>query len=62
MIAPTQHNDINAVSLLDTIRSLNQLKGVDMILDRTLFEARTLANADAGSIFLLENIVELVIE
>lgn len=33
---------------------LNQLKDVDTILDRTLAEVRAMANADAGSIFLVE--------
>ncbi len=42
-------------SILSTIRSLNQIKGVDMILDRILFESRRLANADAGSIYLLKD-------
>lgn len=43
------------VSLINTIGTLNQLQDVDMILDSTLREARLLANADAGSIFLLRN-------
>jgi HD-GYP domain-containing protein (c-di-GMP phosphodiesterase class II) len=43
------------VSLINTIGELNQLQDVDMILDSTLREARRLANADAGSIFLLRN-------
>jgi HD-GYP domain-containing protein (c-di-GMP phosphodiesterase class II) len=42
-------------SILNTIRSLSQLKGMDMILDRILLESRNLANADAGSIYLLKN-------
>ena len=40
------------VSILNTISELNQLKDIDMILDRILFECRSLACADAGSIFL----------
>lgn len=48
--------DTNTVnSVLEIIRSLNQLKGMDMILDRILFESRKLANADAGSIYLVKN-------
>jgi HD-GYP domain-containing protein (c-di-GMP phosphodiesterase class II) len=42
-------------SILGIIRSLNQLKGVDMILERILLESRGLANADAGSLYLLKN-------
>lgn len=41
--------------VIATIGELNQLQDVDMILDSTLREARGLANADAGSIFLLKN-------
>ncbi len=50
----TQLEGNNTISdILETIRELNQIKDVDMILDRILFEARSLANADAGSIYLL---------
>jgi HD-GYP domain-containing protein (c-di-GMP phosphodiesterase class II) len=55
MTTYTQQENITTVSILDTICSLNQLNDVDMILDRTLFEARLLANADAGSIYLSKN-------
>ncbi|MCF8056306.1 MAG: HD domain-containing protein [Desulfocapsa sp.] len=48
----TKQEDINTLSILETIRSLNKLNDVGMILERTLFEARTLANADAGSIYI----------
>ncbi|WP_417913072.1 HD domain-containing phosphohydrolase [Candidatus Electronema sp. TJ] len=43
------------VSIINTISQLNQLQDVDMILDCTLHEARALAKADAGSIFLMQN-------
>ncbi|WP_417914969.1 HD domain-containing phosphohydrolase [Candidatus Electronema sp. JM] len=43
------------VSIINTIGELNQLQDVDMILDCTLREARALAKADAGSIFLMQN-------
>lgn len=49
-----RHEDSTVDSILKTIRSLNRLRGMDMILDRILFESRSLANADAGSIFLLK--------
>ncbi len=42
------------LSILNTIKELNQLNDIDMILDRILTEARRLANADAGSIFLTQ--------
>ncbi len=41
-------------SFLRVSDELNQLRDVDTILDRTLIEVRALANADAGSIFLVE--------
>ena len=47
---PQENNPV--VSILNTIRELNQLKDIDMILDRILFECRLLSQADAGSIFL----------
>ncbi len=50
-----QQGDAIVVSILETIQELNQLKDVDMILDRILLEARALARADAGSIYLLKN-------
>jgi HD-GYP domain-containing protein (c-di-GMP phosphodiesterase class II) len=43
------------VAIINTIGELNQLHDVDMILDSTLHEARLLARADAGSIFILRN-------
>ncbi len=50
----TPQEDSTVISILNIIRSLNQLKGIDMILDRILLESRNLTNADAGSIFLLK--------
>jgi len=53
-------NDINIcaneriLSVLKSIEELNTLKDVDAILDKILFESRKLANADAGSIFLVK--------
>jgi response regulator RpfG family c-di-GMP phosphodiesterase len=48
-----QANDV-ILSILDTIKELDHLNDIDMILDRILYEARRLANADAGSIFLAQ--------
>lgn len=42
-------------TVLQTIEELNYFLDVDTILDAILLEARKLANADAGSIFLREN-------
>lgn len=54
----TLQSDATAIDLvarfLTISDDLNQLKDVDTILDRTLHEARRLANADAGSIFLVK--------
>ncbi len=41
--------------ILSTIEELNRLKDVDAILDKTLAAARALADAEAGSIFLVED-------
>jgi len=42
-------------SILNTIEELNHFKDVDSILDNILYQARRLSNADAGSIFIVEN-------
>ena len=42
-------------TILQTINSLNQLKDMDMILDRILRESRSMTNADAGSIYLVKD-------
>lgn len=47
------HNEHDVTAILRIIDELNTLKDVDTILDRILFESRRLANADAGSIFLI---------
>ncbi|WP_234990614.1 HD domain-containing phosphohydrolase [Paucidesulfovibrio gracilis] len=41
--------------IMRVIEELNHLKDVDTILDRVLYQARQLTNADAGSIFLLQD-------
>ena len=41
-------------AILKIIDDLNSLKDVDTILDRILTESRRLANAEAGSIFLVQ--------
>lgn len=46
--------DETVLSILKTTDEVNQLKDVDTILDKILYESRKLANADAGSIFLVE--------
>ncbi len=49
-----QQPDEVVLSILETIKELDLLNDIDMILDRILYEARQLANADAGSIFLAQ--------
>ncbi len=43
------------LTILKTTDEVNQLKDVDTILDKILFESRRFSNADAGSIFLVDN-------
>lgn len=49
----TPHANDKIFSIMKTIEELNHLKDVDAILDKILFEARRLSNADAGSIFIV---------
>jgi HD-GYP domain-containing protein (c-di-GMP phosphodiesterase class II) len=44
-----------ATAILSISEALNQIKDIDSLLDRVLFEARHFSRADAGSIYLLEN-------
>jgi len=46
---------VNLPSVLTITRRLRELKSIDAILDKVLFEARRLVRADAGSIFLVED-------
>lgn len=46
--------DSPVLKILKTADEVNQLKDVDAILDKILYESRSFANADAGSIFLVE--------
>ncbi|BCS88947.1 HD domain-containing phosphohydrolase [Pseudodesulfovibrio sediminis] len=47
--------DEAVLTILKTSEEVNQLKDVDSILDKILFESRKFSGADAGSIFLVEN-------
>lgn len=49
-----QYSNDQVARILQTIEELNRLKDVDTILDKILYEARQLAHADAGSIFLVQ--------
>ncbi|MCI5137717.1 MAG: HD domain-containing protein [Candidatus Electrothrix sp. AR1] len=49
-----QQKDTTLVLILNKISALNQLQDVNTILDSTLFEARSLTHADAGSIFIVK--------
>ena len=44
-----------ALAILQTLEEISQLQDVDAILDRILFNARRVAAADAGSIFLVRD-------
>lgn len=44
----------NLQAIMATLEELNAYKDVDTILDKLLLEARYIANADAGSIFLVD--------
>lgn len=46
--------DEAVLTILKTTDEVNQLKDVDTILDKILYESRLFSNADAGSIFLVE--------
>ncbi|MEW6219758.1 MAG: HD domain-containing phosphohydrolase [Thermodesulfobacteriota bacterium] len=53
-MASERYDEDVVLRILRTTEEINHLKDVDAILDRILLEARRLAQADAGSIFLLE--------
>jgi HD-GYP domain-containing protein (c-di-GMP phosphodiesterase class II) len=46
--------DSAVLTILKTSEEVNQLKDIDTILDKILYESRHLSGADAGSIFLVE--------
>lgn len=46
--------DEAVLTILKTSEEVNQLKDVDTILDKILYESRQFSGADAGSIFLVE--------
>ena len=50
-----QYSSEEVSSILKIIDDLNTLKDVDTILDGILTESRRLSNADAGSIFLIQD-------
>lgn len=51
---PSQPADL-ITKLLDIMESLYHLKDLDTLLDQVLLQARRLTNADAGSIYTIEN-------
>lgn len=54
MVRPAGKQPMDIVkNIMKVIEELNHLKDVDTILDRVLFQARQLTNAEAGSIFLV---------
>ncbi|HEY9073078.1 MAG TPA: hypothetical protein VIN67_03010 [Desulfobaccales bacterium] len=44
-----------ATKLLAVMEELYQVKDLDALLDQVLLQARCLTNADAGSIYIIEN-------
>jgi len=50
-----RNRDDAVLTILKTSEEVNQLKDVDTILDKILYESRRFSCADAGSIFLVEN-------
>jgi HD-GYP domain-containing protein (c-di-GMP phosphodiesterase class II) len=53
--AKNKYSEDIVLNILHITEKLNNLKDVDTILDKILFEARLLARADAGSIFLVQD-------
>jgi HD-GYP domain-containing protein (c-di-GMP phosphodiesterase class II) len=53
MLPMENHDKIN--ELLLTTQKLNQIKDIDSLLDRILFETRMFTHADAGSIYTVRN-------
>ena len=51
----TQYARSEIASIMKRIEALNYLQDIDAILDKILDEARSLSNADAGSIFIVED-------
>jgi HD-GYP domain-containing protein (c-di-GMP phosphodiesterase class II) len=49
-------NKDKVAAILKITEDLNQIKDIDSLLDRVLLEARRFSRADAGSIYLLENL------
>ncbi len=45
----------NIFDILEISKHINQVKDIDSLLDLLLLEARTITNADAGSIYLVKN-------
>ena len=50
----SEHGDL-ATRLLAVMEELYQVKDLDALLDQVLLQARRLTNADAGSIYIIEN-------
>lgn len=50
-----RNRDDAVLTILKTSEEVNQLKDVDTILDKILYESRKFSGADAGSIFLVED-------
>ena len=44
----------NIIDILEINENISHIKDIDSLLDRVLSEARSITNADAGSIYLLK--------
>jgi response regulator RpfG family c-di-GMP phosphodiesterase len=53
MISALKKNKVYEILIIT--EAFNQIRDIDSLLDRILFEARRFSRADAGSIYLLEN-------
>ncbi len=54
MAATTQENEDKLQEIMEIERQLNEIQDVDVLLERILTETRRIVNADAGSIYVVE--------
>ena len=53
-MATTQDNEDKLQKIMEIERQLNEIQDVDVLLERILTETRHIVNADAGSIYVVE--------
>ena len=54
MAITTQENEDKLQEIMEIERQLNEIQDVDVLLERILTETRRIVNADAGSIYVVE--------